>query len=257
MMLIFLPFWLYGVEISGYVISDDTVVISTRNTGLVEQIYVKEGSKTKKGDLLISIDSKDMDVMLQQAKLAKNQAKLSLQMHMNNYKDVQLNYQRHKRLYELDVVSKYELEQVELAKKNLEALIEIAKAQVTQADEQIKRIKNQYNYLNIKAPKDGVIVQKNIEVGQLALAGMPLFVLSDIDNLIIEVEVSESNLDGLFEGMAVKVSIPSAKLNSNGTIKTIIPNANRLNHSFKVKIEFDYKGKRVYPGMYATVKWDR
>jgi len=72
--ILLLPFGLNATEISGYIISDNQKTISSRNMGYIKKVYVKEGDVVKKGTPLFDIDSKDMDVMLNQAKLTKSQA---------------------------------------------------------------------------------------------------------------------------------------------------------------------------------------
>ena len=251
--LLVVPFSLNAVEISGYIISDNQKTISSRNMGYIKEVYVKEGDIVKKGSPLFDIDSKDMDVFLNQAKLAKSQAFSSLGMYQNSYNDILLNHARLERLYNKDIVSKHELEQITLAKKNLEAMIDIAKKQVKQANEQIKSVKNQYNYLNVKSPYNAVVIQKNIEKGEMALPGSPMMLLSDIKNQKAEILVGEEILKHLQKGQEVIISVPSVKYKTKGLISTIILDGDKLSHSFRVKIDFDTKEKKIYPGMYVTV----
>ena len=247
------PFTLNAVEISGYIISDNQKTISSRNMGYIKKIYVEEGDVVHKGSPLFDIDSKDMNVMLNQAKLAKSQAFLSLGMYQNSYKDVLVNQDRLKRLYDKDIVSKYELEQITLAKTNLEAMIQIVKEQIKQADEQINSVKNQYNYLNVKSPSNAVVIQKNIEKGEMALPGSPMIVLSDIHHQKAEILVSEKLLKYIKTGKEVSVSVPSVEYKTKGVISAIILDGDKLSHSFRVKINFDRQGKNIYPGMYAVI----
>ncbi len=248
-------FLLQGSELnlSGSVISDNQKMISSRNMGYVKEIKVSEGDRVEEGDLLYSIDSKEIDAQKSQVKLSIAQANLSLNMYKNQYDNVLLNLQRHKRLYEKDMISKYELETLELEEKNLKAMVNIAKKQVEQAEEQLKEIENQYNYLNIKAPNSGVIVGKNIKVGEMAIPGMPAIILSDLSDLKIEAEISETNLKEIKEGTKCVVEIPSLSFITEGEISSIIPSSNPLTHSFKIKISFDVKESTIYPGMFAKI----
>ena len=247
------PLTLNAVEISGYIISDNQKTISSRNMGYIKKVYVEEGDIVHKGSPLFDIDSKDMNVMLNQAKLAKSQAFLSLGMYQNSYKDVLINHARLKRLYEKDIVSKHELEQIILAKTNLESMIKIAKEQIKQAEEQIKSVRNQYNYLNVKSPSNALVIQKNIHKGEMALPGSPMLVLSDIHHQKAEILVGEKLLKYLKIGKEVLVSVPSVKYETKGIVSAIILNADKISHNFRVKIDFDMHGKNIYPGMYATI----
>lgn len=242
-----------GITLSGTVISDNTKMITSRFMGFVTNVKVSEGDEVKKGDLLYTIDSKEIDSALIQVELGISQAQLSLQMYQNQYTNVKLNLERHKRLLEKDMVSKFEVENLALAEENLANMIVIAKKQVAQAQAQLEEVKNQYRYLNITAPNNGVIVKKNIEVGEMAMPGMPALELSDLTNLKISAEISEDNLSLIKEGKKVKINIPSQGIEAIGTISAIIPSSNPMTHSFKIKISFKNVYKSIYPGMYATI----
>ncbi len=230
------------LTLSGSVISDNQKMITSRFMGFVTNVYVSEGDYVKKGQLLYTIDSREIDS-------AKRQAELSLQMYQNQLNNIKLNLARYKRLLEKDMVSKYEVENMELALKNTQDMVNIAKAR-------LEEVKNQYKYLNIKAPNDGVVVAKNIKVGEMAMPGMPAIILSDLSTLKVEAEISESNMNRIYRGKKVIVKIPSLNYKTVGTISAIIPNSNPMTHTFKIKVSFKNTNKRVYPGMYATVLID-
>ncbi|MDO9266006.1 MAG: efflux RND transporter periplasmic adaptor subunit [Sulfurimonas sp.] len=242
-----------SITLSGTVISDNTKMITSRFMGFVTDVKVSEGDFVKKGDMLYAIDSKEIDSALAQVELGISQAQLSLQMYQNQYTNVKLNLERHIRLLEKDMVSKFEVENLALNERNLANMIDISKKQVAQAESRLSEVKNQYRYLNIRAPNDGVIVSKNIEVGEMAMPGMPALELSDLTNLKISAEISEDNLSRIKEGKKVVINIPSQNIQAAGTISAIIPSSNAMTHSFKIKISFKNVYKSIYPGMYATV----
>ncbi len=241
------------LTLSGSVISDNQKMITSRFMGFVTQVDVSEGDYVKKSQLLYTIDSKEIDSAMTQVQLGISQAQLSLQMYQNQYTNVKLNLERHKRLLEKDMVSKFEVENLALAEQNLANMIIIATKQVEQAKAQLAEVKNQYKYLNIKAPNSGVIVAKNIKVGEMAMPGMPAIVLSDLSNLKISAEISEGYLKRIKYGTRVIVKIPSLRIRTVGKITAIIPNSNPMTHTFKIKISFKSSNKSVFPGMYATV----
>ncbi len=247
--------YLFGVtfDVSGTVVSDNRKMLTSRYMGFVKQVNVAEGDRVKKGDLLYEIDSKEIDSAKTQVELAIQQAQLSLQMYMNQYTNALLNLQRNKRLYAKDIVSKFQLENLQLAVKNLKDMIKVAKKQVQQAKARLEEVMNQYNYLKVRAPNDGVIVQKNINVGEMAMPGMPAMVLTDLSKLKIQTEVSEKNLHFIRVGKKVHIEIPSAGISEEGTISAIIPSSNPMTHTFKIKISFDTAGKVVYPGLYTKI----
>jgi RND family efflux transporter MFP subunit len=243
-----------GLTLSGTVISDNEKMITSRFMGFVTKVGDNEGDVVKKGELLYSIDSKEIDTAISRVQLGISQAQLALQMNQNQLNNVNLNLARHKRLLEKHMVSKYEVENLELAAQNMEDMVKISRKQVEQANAQLKEVKNQYQYLHITAPNNGVIVAKNIKVGEMAMPGMPAFVLSDLDSLKITADIAESDLKRIKVGTTVDVSIPSVGILTTGKIAAIIPSSNPMTHSFRIKISFENKTKTtIYPGMYATV----
>jgi len=142
------------IELSGSVVSDNQKMMTSRYMGFVKNMAVSEGDIVKKGQLLYEIDSKEIEAAERQVDLAISQARLALQMNRNQLSNVQTNLARHKRLYKKNMVSKYELEQLELAAKNLQDMVKIAEEQVNQALAKKEEVLNQYQYLQIKAPND-------------------------------------------------------------------------------------------------------
>lgn len=242
-----------ALTLTGSVLSDNQKIITSRFMGFVTEVNVNEGDKVKRGSPLYSIDSKEIDATKTQVELAISQAELSLQMYQNQYANAKLNLERHQRLLRKDMVSKFEVENLALGVKNLADMIEISKRQVIQAKARLNEVTNQYKYLKIVAPNDGIIIQKNIKVGEMAMPGMPAIVLSDLKDLVISVEVSESDLQSVPYGKRVNVEIPSIGFNGIGKIKAIIPNSNPMTHTFKIKVSFKNPNGRAFPGMYAKV----
>lgn len=256
----FVPFLLLGavlnaagLTLSGVVISDNQKMITSRNMGFVTGVYVSEGSKVKTGQLLYTIDTKEVDSARTQVQNGIEQAKTSSLSYQNQYDNVSLNLERYRRLLKQDMVSRYEVENMELAQKNLANMVKISQQQVKQADARLQEVNNQYRYLRVVAPNNGVVVSKNVKVGEMAMPGMPAIVLSDLGALKIEAEVSEDNLKFTPIGKKLTVAIPSTGFKGVGTVSSIIPSSNPMTHTFKIKISFSAK-QTIYPGMYATVE---
>src|SRR6218665_357532 len=85
------------IELSGTVISDNEKIISSRNMGLIKEVYVSEGTTVKKGDILYEIDSSNIDSN-------KKELELNLQIQQNQLQNMELNHARYKRLQEQDLV---------------------------------------------------------------------------------------------------------------------------------------------------------
>ena len=148
------------------------------------------------------------------------------------------------------MVSKYEFEMLQLAEKNLKDMVTIAKKQANQALAKKDEVLNQYNYLTILTPNDGVIVDKRLNEGKMAILGMPALILTELSSLA---EISETQLKYINLKKKVYIEVPSMGFTTTGTIISIIPSSNPMTHKFKIKIEFDLQGRSVYPGMYAKI----
>ena len=183
------------LELSGTVISDNEKIITSRNMGYIKDVYVNEGSQVKKGDILYEIDSSSIDSN-------KKEVLLNLEILKNQEKNIQLNYNRYKRLQEQDLVSKYDLEQLELNLLNTKNMILITNAK-------LKEVDTQYDYLKIKAPNDGLIIKKSIKAGEMAMPSIPAFILTDLSNLLIKTDISETNLNSIKIGQSVDIEIAS------------------------------------------------
>ncbi len=214
-----------NLSLSGSVISDNQKMLSSRNMGYVKKMLVSEGDFVKKGQLLYVIDPTETSA--------------SEQMNRNQLNNILTNLARHERLYEKGMVSRYDLENLRLAAKNQREMLKISQGQ----DE----------YLNVRAPNDGIIIAKKINQGEMIAPGMPTIILTDLSKLRIVVEVSESSLRHIKIGKTVKVEIPSAGLKTTGSISAIIPSSNPMTHKFTIKIKFNKGDVQIYPGMYAKV----
>lgn len=195
------------INLSGSVISDNQKMMTSRYMGYVKNMAVSEGDIVKKGQLLYEIDSKEIESAERQVELGISQARLALQMNKNQYNNVLTNLARHERLYRKKMVSKYEFETLQLAAKNLKDMVTISEEQVKQAEAKKEEVLNQYNYLKIQAPNDGVIVAKKLNEGEMAIPGMPALILTDLSKLKIVAEIAETQLKDISLGKNVNIDI--------------------------------------------------
>jgi len=244
-----------SLTLSGVVTSDNEKSIASRYMGYVKEVFVDEGSVVKKGDLLYTIDSNEIDTAKVQVEQSIAQADLNVQMYENQYTNALLNLERHQRLLQKDMVSKFDVENLELSSKNLQAMLEIAKKQRVQARAKLAEVQNTYHYLDIRSPSNGIIIAKKVRAGEMALPGVPALVLVDTQQVKILTEVSENHLSSLKIGDKVSFTIRAISHKGVGKVVAIVPNSNALSHTFKVKIAFETT-PLIYPGMYAEVVFD-
>ena len=134
--------------------------------------------------------------------------------------------------------------------------IEAAKILLSEASEKTKQFATIAEYLKVKAPNDGVVVDKRIEVGDMVAPGMLTMVIVDMNHLEIKAEVAESDLKYFRRNKVVKITIPSLDYKATGYIKAIVPSANPMAHTFKIRVHFEKTSSMIFPGMYAKVYED-
>lgn len=149
-------------------------------SGIIQKIWVDTGESVKKGDPLFQIDSRELE-----AKSAVLEAKLKLEIKKLEIADEM--YSRVEGVSENRSISKDEIEQ---RKSNRD----IALAQVVIVENEIEEIEQLISQRLIKAPISGVILQKNIRLGELVPKGIPPIMIGDIDNLQIRTDIDEFNI---------------------------------------------------------------
>ena len=196
--------------------------LTLSSSGIVEKIYVDVGSDVKKGDLLLELDNDDI--------------KTSLELEKNKVKLAELNLKYAKKAYERiqkikDVIDE---EKFDNAISNYErSQIELAKAKASLANTQARLDKT---YL--KAPFDGTISKKSIELGSgVSSAKMdPLFTLITPNELILEISIDEKYADVIKPSQSFSYSIGVNKEKKVGKISKIYPSINPNKRSITIEV---------------------
>ncbi len=238
------------IILTGTVVSDGQKMIGSRYMGYVKKVYVKLGDKVKREDDLYEMESAEFDIMKSQADLMLEQAKIVVEFWRKRLENINKKKNRLKHDRKIPMT---DLDDLEAQAENVTAMLESAQVMVEQASIKAKQLATVYNYLKMKAPSDGVVVQKNIKVGDMVMPGMLTIMLVDTESLEIEVSVSESIISKVKVGQHLPVEIPSIKYKTMGIIKAVIPDANPMTHKIKIRIDFDRGEENIFPGMYAKV----
>jgi len=238
------------LKLTGTVISNNQKMIGARYMGYVKHVYFDVGDRVEREDTLFELESAEFDILKEQADLALEQA-LSI---VDVYRTRKESIERQKRnLSRKGMVNTTDFENLDITADNVEAGLASAQVLVKNAAEKIKQISTITGYLEVKAPNDGIIVEKRIRVGDLIAPGMLTMIIVDLDHLQIEGEVAESDLRYVEKYQKVTVTIPSLNLKTRGVIKSIVPSANPMAHTFKVIVDFKKTSEKIFPGMYAKI----
>lgn len=243
---------LYSAQLTltGTVVSYNQKMIGPRYMGYVKGVYFDIGDKVHREDTLFEIESAEFDILKEQADLALEQAVAIVDM----YKTRLRSLKREKALFKSKgIFDASDIENLDITADNVSAGLASAQVLVKNASEKIKQISTITGYLEVKAPNDGIIVEKRIRVGDLVAPGMLSMIIVDLDHLQIEGEVAESDLLYIEKNQRVTITIPSLRHETTGIIKSIVPSANPMAHTFKVVVDFNKQFNKIYPGMYAKI----
>ncbi len=238
------------IVLTGTVVSEGQKMIGSRYMGYVKKVYVKLGQKVKREDDLYEIESAEFDILKTQANLMLEQAQVAL----GYWKDrLNILNRKKERFKKRKGITGFDWDDLEGQIENVKAMLESTKIMIKNATERVKQLATTFNYLKMKAPSDGVVVQKNIKVGDMVMPGMLTIMIVDMSDLQIDVSLSESILKRVHEGMKVDVEIPSLDFKTVGKVAAIIPDANPMTHKIRMRIDFDKGTANIFPGMYAKV----
>jgi len=242
-----------SLNITGTVVSDNQKMIGARYMGYVKHIYFNIGDSVKREDTLFELESAEFDIMKNQADLALEQADIMIDMYRTRLDSIR----REKALLRVrGKDNSVDWNNLDITADNVQAGLAATRTLVKNAAEKVKQIATIANYLEVKAPNDGIIVQKRIRQGDLIVPGMLAMVLVDLDHLEIEGQISEADLFRVNKGDFIDVEIPSMKFKTRGRIKSVVPSANPMTHTFTIRVSFHKGTKKIFPGMYAKLKID-
>jgi len=207
----------------------NTIKISNQIAGMIMHLPYREGTRVKKGDVLVQLDDSLTKAEHQKAIASLEKAKL--------------DYQRTKKLVPSKLASDEELS---AAQTNLK----LAKAELT-----LKKI--QLDRSRISAPFDGVISQRLFEPGDTVKANTHLLSLVDTSNFVIKSAVPESFLGFIKKDQAVQILIPAFKQQLTANIQTIFPTVDPKTQQISIEARFSQQEPSLYPGMFAELVIDQ
>jgi RND family efflux transporter MFP subunit len=211
---------------------------STVLMGRVDRILRKEGDRVHKGQILARIDSQDVSARVAQAEAAVAAASAMEQ-------NARLMKERMERLQARNAATQKDLD-------DATAGYEAAQANLRAAEEGVKAAEAYLGYSEIKAPFDGLVADRMIEVGDMAAPGRPLFVIEDTSKVKIEGQVPESAATDLVVGSAVSVEIGGDVFEAELT--ELLPAADPRSRTFTARALLDNPDGRLRSGMFARLR---
>ncbi len=234
-----------SARLPGQLVPYNEVNLFPKVNGFVKQLFVDRGSIVKKGQLLVILEAPEMESQLQAANSRYLQAQENAEASKEKYERLK------EAAKEPGSVSTLDLDN---ANSKMKADLNMAQSEHSNVD----AVRTMQGYLNIYAPFDGMIIQRNISIGALVSPGkatdQPMLVLQDINKMRLTVSIPEDYVDKVdltkpvtFTFNAVPGELHNAKISRS---------ANSLGSMQQEAIEIDVTNQNgaLKPGMYAEVK---
>lgn len=215
------------VELQGNVNTKQNLLIYPEFSGVLSNVYVKEGQKVNKGQVLAKIDDGGLNQQLAQLKIQTNLAKTT--------------FERQERLWNQKIGSEIQFLQ---AKSSYEA----QQQAVNQLEQQVAKTL-------VRAPFNGTIDDVITDQGSVVGPGQSqLFRIVNLDDMFIETEVPELYVSDIKKGKEVQVSFPVLGKEINAIVRQSSNFINPANRTFKVEVGIPNKDKSVKPNLTAKLK---
>lgn len=248
------------VEATGTIEPINTVSIGSQVSGRIEQIFVDFNTQVEKGQQLAQIDTSLFEAQLQQSKANINNAKATLARNEAQLEYDTKTYNRYKNLYDRNLVSKNDLDSAKAAYKSDLAQVASAKAQIMQAQANYATASANMGYTKIVSPVKGIVISKEVEVGQTVAASFQtptlFMVAEDLTKMRIETSVSEADIGKVKEGQEVEYTLdgyPDSIFKGTVTQVRLSPVTESNVVTYTVVIEVDNQEGKLLPGMTANV----
>jgi len=215
------------IEITGKLEAEKDAFISPEMNGQIKKIYVAEGQKVKKGQLLLALNTSMIESNIREVKSG-----LTLTSKL---------YEKQKELWDQEIGSEMQFLEAKNAKESTEARLATLQAQLDMA--------------RVKAPFAGVIETIMLKEGELAAPGMQVIQLVSLDNLKLYGDISERYLTNIQKGDEVFVSFPDIEEISLSVpihrVGNVIDDKSR---TFRIEMKIDNAERRFKPNMYTTIR---
>lgn len=242
-------------RLSGTVVSDNQVALYPEISGRISQVHVQNGDFVEEGDPLVSLNNRQYQEQLEQAKanLQINQARLK--QAQASYNEIQARFERVKKLTERELSSQQELETLQAELASAEADVDLAKAQVQQSKATVEEQQELLSRTIIRAPITGTVGQRNAEVGMQVSSSQQLFTIGDLDNLRVEVVLTDQMLNEIEIGQTARIYVgeDTNRQVIKAELSRISPFLNDVTRSTEGEIDVKNQNNLLRPGMFVPV----
>lgn len=237
-----------------------SVQVGSQVSGKIAKLFADFNSVVKKGQILAQIDPQPFQARVSQARAALKSAKGNLDKAKNMAVQRKRERDRMVRLRRQGFVSQADVDLAETNHRDAEAHVEVMQAQLDQAEATLSAAELDLGYTTIYSPVNGIVVSRNVDVGQTVAASFQtptLFVIAqDLTRMQVNTNVSESDIGGVAEGKQANFRVDAyPKHFFEGTVTQVrnAPISIQNVVTYDVVIEVDNRDLKLKPGMTANV----
>lgn len=248
------------VTATGTVNAVTTVLVGTQVSGTIKHIYVDFNSIVKKGQLIAQIDPATFEAQVEQAKANLLLAKANVEKVEAVLLDANRTMDRNRGLFSRNLIARSELDTSETNYEAARAQVSAAKAQVAQAEAALRYAETNLRYTRILSPVDGVVVSRNVDVGQTVAASFQtptLFnIAQDLTKMQIDTNVDEADIGKVRVGQDVEFTVDAyPEITFKGRVSQVrnAPITIQNVVTYDVVVKVDNPELKLRPGMTANV----
>ncbi|MBM3738253.1 MAG: efflux RND transporter periplasmic adaptor subunit [Acidobacteria bacterium] len=242
--------WASVYEATGTVRARTSAPVAAKLMGYAREVRAQTGDVVKQGQVLVVLDSRDLDAAAERAQAAREEVKSAIpeaegaiagaQSQMDL---AQLTFNRMQDLLRKKSVTQQEFDEASARLKSAQAALDMAKARraqltarMAQAEHEVRSAGINRGYTEVTAPFTGVILTRSVEPGTLAVPGSPLFTMELVGAYRLEAVVEESRIAQVRVGQTAAVALDGLDRKFNGRVAEIVPSVDPASRAGTVKI---------------------
>ncbi len=248
------------VTATGSVNAVTTVLVGTQVSGTIRNLYVDFNSPVKKGQIIAQIDPSTFEAQTQQARANLSAAKANLEKAETALIDAKRTLDRNTQLSAKNLIPRSDLDTATTNYDSAKAQVSAAKAQIEQAKAALDFAETNLKYTKIVSPVDGVVISRNVDVGQTVAASFQtptLFTIAqDLTKMQIDTNVAESDIGVVKLGQDVDFTVDAyPDFTFKGKVSQIrrAPITVQNVVTYDVVVLVNNKDLKLMPGMTANV----
>jgi len=247
------------VTASGTLSALVTVQVGSQVTGRIQSLFVDFNSPVKKGQILAKIDPRLYKADVEQARANDATARANIVKAKAQAEDAARQYQRAKDLAAQRIENQSDLDTARANKDAADAAVEAAKAAVQQAKAALDKAEVNLAYTNIISPTDGIVISRDVDVGQTVAASLQaptLFVVAqDLRKMQVDTSVAESDIGRIRAGMPASFTVDAyPTVTFHGVVREVrnAPQTVQNVVTYDAVIDVANTDLRLKPGMTAN-----